>query len=97
MAGSIGHLSDLIDVDEVKEMFRISGYLFMTWKDPRLAFSSAAAPWSPAATNNETPCAAAVWNSESTALLSAAPSGRGRTGSGWRRVGRSADGGCGSA
>src|SRR5271163_3440183 len=34
-------LTNLIDVDEVKEMFRISGYLFMTWKDPRLAFSPA--------------------------------------------------------
>jgi len=32
-------LTNLIDVDEVKEMFRISGYLFMTWKDPRLTFS----------------------------------------------------------
>jgi hypothetical protein len=32
-------LTNLIDVDEVKETFRISGYLFMTWKDPRLAFS----------------------------------------------------------
>ena len=32
-------LSNLIDVDEVKETFHISGYLFMTWKDPRLAFS----------------------------------------------------------
>ena len=35
-------LTNLIDVDEVKETFRISGYLFMTWKDPRLAFSPAA-------------------------------------------------------
>jgi Neurotransmitter-gated ion-channel ligand binding domain len=34
-------LTNLIDVDEVKEMFRISGYLFMTWKDHRLAFSPA--------------------------------------------------------
>ncbi len=34
-------LTNLIDVDEVKEMFHISGYLFMTWKDPRLAFSPA--------------------------------------------------------
>ena len=34
-------LSNLIDVDEVKETFHISGYLFMTWKDPRLAFSPA--------------------------------------------------------
>jgi hypothetical protein len=34
-------LTNLIDVDEVKEIFRISGYLFMTWKDPRLAFSPA--------------------------------------------------------
>ena len=32
-------LTNLIDVDEVKETFHISGYLFMTWKDPRLAFS----------------------------------------------------------
>src|SRR5208283_6085943 len=32
-------LTNLIDVDEVKELFQISGYLFMTWKDPRLAFS----------------------------------------------------------
>ena len=32
-------LTDLIDVDEVKEVFNISGYLFMTWKDPRLKFS----------------------------------------------------------
>ncbi len=32
-------LTNLIDVDEVKEMFRVSGYLFMTWKDPRLTFS----------------------------------------------------------
>src|SRR5580700_5333128 len=32
-------LTNLIDVDEVKEMFRISGYLFMTWKDPRLVFN----------------------------------------------------------
>jgi hypothetical protein len=32
-------LTNLIDVDEVKERFQISGYLFMTWKDPRLAFS----------------------------------------------------------
>lgn len=31
-------LTNLIDVDEVKERFQISGYLFMTWKDPRLAF-----------------------------------------------------------
>jgi Neurotransmitter-gated ion-channel ligand binding domain len=31
-------LTNLIDVDEVKETFHISGYLFMTWKDPRLAF-----------------------------------------------------------
>jgi len=31
-------LNNLIDVDEVKELFQISGYLFMTWKDPRLAF-----------------------------------------------------------
>jgi hypothetical protein len=36
-------LTNLIEVDEVKEMFHISGYLFMTWKDPRLAFSPAAA------------------------------------------------------
>jgi len=35
-------LTNLIDVDEVKEQFQISGYLFMTWKDPRLAYSSAA-------------------------------------------------------
>ena len=34
-------LTNLIDVDEVKEMFHISGYFFMTWKDPRLAFSPA--------------------------------------------------------
>jgi hypothetical protein len=34
-------LTNLIDVDEVKELFHISGYLFMTWKDPRLAFSPA--------------------------------------------------------
>ena len=34
-------LTNLIEVDEVKEMFHISGYLFMTWKDPRLAFSPA--------------------------------------------------------
>src|SRR6267378_5887971 len=34
-------LTNLIDVDEVKETFRISGYLFMTWKDPRLVFSPA--------------------------------------------------------
>jgi hypothetical protein len=34
-------LTNLIDVDEVKEQFHISGYLFMTWKDPRLAFSPA--------------------------------------------------------
>ena len=34
-------LTNLIDVDEVKEMFRVSGYLFMTWKDARLAFSPA--------------------------------------------------------
>ena len=31
-------LNNLIDVDEVKELFHISGYLFMTWKDPRLVF-----------------------------------------------------------
>jgi hypothetical protein len=31
-------LTNLIDVDEVKEVFHISGYLFMTWKDPRLVF-----------------------------------------------------------
>jgi len=31
-------LNNLIDVDEVKELFQISGYLFMTWKDPRLVF-----------------------------------------------------------
>lgn len=31
-------LTNLIDVDEVKELFQISGYLFMTWKDPRLVF-----------------------------------------------------------
>jgi hypothetical protein len=35
-------LTNLIDVDEVKETFHISGYLFMTWKDSRLAFSPAA-------------------------------------------------------
>ncbi|MGO9605966.1 MAG: hypothetical protein ACLQAT_21680 [Candidatus Binataceae bacterium] len=35
------YLTDLIDVDEVKEVFNISGYLFMTWKDPRLKFSAA--------------------------------------------------------
>jgi Neurotransmitter-gated ion-channel ligand binding domain len=35
-------LTNLIDVDEVKELFHISGYLLMTWKDPRLAFSPAA-------------------------------------------------------
>jgi hypothetical protein len=34
-------LTNLIDVDEVKELLHISGYLFMTWKDPRLAFSPA--------------------------------------------------------
>jgi hypothetical protein len=34
-------LTNLINVDEVKERFCISGYLFMTWKDPRLAFSPA--------------------------------------------------------
>jgi hypothetical protein len=34
-------LTNLIDVDEVKEMFRISGYLFMTWKDQRLVFNPA--------------------------------------------------------
>ncbi len=34
-------LTNLIDVDEVKETFRISGYLFMSWKDLRLAFSPA--------------------------------------------------------
>ena len=34
-------LTNLIEVDEVKETFDISGYLFMTWKDPRLAFSPA--------------------------------------------------------
>jgi hypothetical protein len=34
-------LTNLIDVDEVKETFRISGYFFMTWKDPRLVFSPA--------------------------------------------------------
>jgi Neurotransmitter-gated ion-channel ligand binding domain len=33
-------LTNLIEVDEVKEVFRISGYLFMTWKDARLAFPS---------------------------------------------------------
>jgi hypothetical protein len=32
-------LTNLIDVDEVKERFQISGYLFLTWKDPRLALS----------------------------------------------------------
>ncbi len=31
-------LTNLIAVDEVKELFQISGYLFMTWKDPRLVF-----------------------------------------------------------
>ena len=31
-------LTNLIDVDEVKELFHISGYFFMTWKDPRLVF-----------------------------------------------------------
>lgn len=36
-------LTNLIDVDEVRELFQISGYLFMTWKDPRLAFSTAGA------------------------------------------------------
>jgi len=35
-------LTNLIDVDEVKETFRVSGYLFMTWKDQRLAFTPAA-------------------------------------------------------
>jgi hypothetical protein len=35
-------LTNLIDIDEVRESFEISGYLFMTWKDPRLAYSSAA-------------------------------------------------------
>jgi hypothetical protein len=34
-------LTNLIEVDEVKEQFHISGYLLMTWKDPRLAFSPA--------------------------------------------------------
>ncbi len=34
-------LTNLIDVDEVKERFEISGYLSKTWKDPRLAFSPA--------------------------------------------------------
>jgi hypothetical protein len=34
-------LTNLIEVDEVKEAFHISGYLFMTWKDPRLAFNPA--------------------------------------------------------
>ena len=37
-------LTNLIDVDEVKELFHISGYLFMTWKDPRLVFILAQAP-----------------------------------------------------
>jgi len=32
-------LTNLIDVDEVKETFRIRGYLYPTWKDPRLACS----------------------------------------------------------
>jgi hypothetical protein len=32
-------LTNLIDVDEVREMYNISGYLFMTWKDPRLSFA----------------------------------------------------------
>jgi hypothetical protein len=32
-------LTNLIDVDEVKEMYHISGYLFMSWKDPRLSFA----------------------------------------------------------
>jgi hypothetical protein len=33
-------LTNLIDVDEVKERFEISGYLFLTWKDPRLMFNA---------------------------------------------------------
>jgi hypothetical protein len=32
-------LTNLVDVDEVKERFAISGYLFLTWKDPRLMFN----------------------------------------------------------
>ena len=34
-------ITNLIEVDEVKEKFHISGYLMLTWKDPRLAFNSA--------------------------------------------------------
>jgi hypothetical protein len=33
-------LTNLVDVDEVNERFRVSGYLMMTWKDPRLSFNS---------------------------------------------------------
>ena len=32
-------VTNLVEVDEVKEKFHISGYLTMTWKDPRLAFT----------------------------------------------------------
>jgi Neurotransmitter-gated ion-channel ligand binding domain len=33
-------VTNLIEVDEVREKFHISGYLAMTWKDPRLVFNS---------------------------------------------------------
>jgi hypothetical protein len=33
-------VTNLIEVDEVKEKFHISGYLMMTWKDPRFAFNA---------------------------------------------------------
>lgn len=33
-------VTNLIEVDEVKERFQISGCLFLSWKDLRLAFAA---------------------------------------------------------
>ena len=33
-------VTNLIEDDEGKERFQISGYLFLSWKDPRLAFAA---------------------------------------------------------
>jgi hypothetical protein len=36
-------LANLTEIDELAERFTVSGYLFLTWKDPRLAYAASSA------------------------------------------------------
>jgi hypothetical protein len=44
-------LANLTEIDELDERFTVTGYLFLTWKDPRLAY----VPTSPSETRREVP------------------------------------------